>query len=85
MTFEWVFTYILAGQVLSGFCSLSQSEYYNMLNYEVVTLLTNVLLNTVLRELGEVNTLGACMCEGSPKSQEAKAVSGEAVGFMIIQ
>ena len=50
-----------------------------------MTLLTNVLLNTVLRELGEVNTLGACMCEGSPKSQEAQAVSGEAVGFMIIQ
>ena len=50
-----------------------------------MTLLTNVLLNTVLRELGEVNTLGACMCEGSPKSQETKAVSGEAVGFMIIQ
>lgn len=48
-------------------------------------LLTNVLLNIVLREFGEGNTMGTCMCRGSLESQEAKAVSGEAVGFMITQ
>ena len=50
-----------------------------------MTLLTNVLLSTVLRELGEVNTLGTCMCKGGLESQEAKVVSGKAVGFMITQ
>ena len=38
-------------------------------------LLTNVLLNIVLREFGEVNTMGTCMCKGSLEIQEAKAVS----------